>query len=208
MKTFEETNIGAQIMRTMDEEKNYAWDERYNPLVVKILFEGCAKYLGTVKKKGQTMGCQIRDIATDTFYFGAYVESLTSDDGEESFALTFTFNEDDMKDIPKKNIASLNDNVLHYTINDLALTNYGVSLQVVNGRDYLDSILCVTAQSIKDYLINNVDIDPALEFTYFFKATAEHDGDKVFIKITPYEILKQHVKEDALSGKVEEQQAA
>ena len=104
MKTYEETNIDAQIMKICDEEKNFLWDKIFSERAVRLLFEGMAKYLGTVKRKGAIMGAQIRDIKSDKFFIGAYVENNMSEDGEDSFSLTYTFNEDDMKDIPRENI--------------------------------------------------------------------------------------------------------
>ena len=128
-------------MKIADEEKNFLWDKVFSERAVRLLFEGMAKYLGTVKRKGAIMGCQIRDIKSDKFFIGAYVENITSDDGEDSFSLTYTFREDDMKDIPRENIALLSDTVFHYTVSDMSMTNYGLSLEVFNGRDYLADIL-------------------------------------------------------------------
>ena len=203
MKQYKDTNIDAQSMKIMDEEKSCTWDVRFSWRCVRMLFEGVAKYLGVVKKKGQTMGCQIRDFQNDAFYFGAYVESNESEDGEDSFSLTFTFNEEDMKDIPKENIAGLSDQVFHYMLADFGLNNYGICLETVNGKDFLCDILCACAEAIKSYMINNVDIDPVLVYDDFFKATAEHDGEKVYITITPMEVLKQHVKDDKVNEKAE-----
>ena len=204
MKKYQETNIDSQINKIMNEEKNCVWDVRFSWRCVRMMFEGMAKYLGAVKKKGQTMGCKITDFKNGDFYFGAFVESIESEDGEDSFALTYTFNEDDMKDIPKENIANLGDKAMHYMIADLGLTTYGCCLESANGRDQLDVILCTCAQAIKDYMVANVDIDPELEYPDFFKATAEHDGDKVCIKITPMEVIKQHIKDDRISEKVKQ----
>ena len=205
MKTYEETNIDAQIMKIADEEKNFLWDKVFSERAVRLLFEGMAKYLGTVKRKGAVMGCQIRDIKSDKFFIGAYVENNTSEDGEDSFSLTYTFKEDDMKDIPRENIALLSDTVFHYTVSDMSMTNYGLSLEVFNGRDYLADILCVAARAISDYMIANVDIDPELDIPDMVKCVAEHDGNDIVIGVTPYEVLKQHVKDDRVSERVNEE---
>ena len=128
MKTYEETNIDAQIMKICDEEKNFLWDKIFSERAVRLLFEGMAKYLGTVKRKGAIMGAQIRDIKSDKFFIGACVENNMSEDGEDSFSLTYTFNEDDMKDIPRENIAQLSDTVFHYTVADMLFIYYFFSL--------------------------------------------------------------------------------
>ena len=205
MKTYEETNIDAQIMKIADEEKNFLWDKIFSERAVRLLFEGMAKYLGTVKRKGAIMGAQIRDIKSDKFFIGAYVENNMSEDGEDSFSLTYTFNEDDMKDIPRENIAQLSDTVFHYTVADMSMTNYGLSLEVFNGRDYLADVMCVAARAVRDYMIANVDIDPELDIPDIVKCTAEHDGNDIIIGISPYEVLKQHVKDDRVSEKVNEE---
>ena len=192
-------------MRICDEEKNFLWDKIFSERAVRLLFEGMAKYLGTVKRKGAIMGAQIRDIKSDKFFIGAYVENNMSEDGEDSFSLTYTFNEDDMKDIPRENIAQLSDTVFHYTVADMSMTNYGLSLEVFNGRDYLADVMCVAARAVRDYMIANVDIDPELDIPDIVKCTAEHDGNDVIIGISPYEVLKQHVKDDRVSEKVNEE---
>ena len=192
-------------MRICDEEKNFLWDKIFSERAVRLLFEGMAKYLGTVKRKGAIMGAQIRDIKSDKFFIGAYVENNMSEDGEDSFSLTYTFNEDDMKDIPRENIAQLSDTVFHYTVADMSMTNYGLSLEVFNGRDYLADVMCVAARAVRDYMIANVDIDPELDIPDIVKCTAEHDGNDIIIGISPYEVLKQHVKDDRVSEKVNEE---
>ena len=192
-------------MRICDEEKNFLWDKIFSERAVRLLFEGMAKYLGTVKRKGAIMGAQIRDIKSDKFFIGAYVENNMSEDGEDSFSLTYTFNEDDMKDIPRENIAQLSDTVFHYTVADMSMTNYGLSLEVFNGRDYLADVMCVAARAVRDYMIANVDIDPELDIPDIVKCTAEHDGNDIIIGISPYEVLKQHVKDDKVSEKVNEE---
>ena len=87
----------------------------------------------------------------------------------------------------------------------MSLTNYGLSLEVFNGRDYLADVMCVAARAVRDYMIANVDIDPELDIPDIVKCTAEHDGNDIIIGISPYEVLKQHVKDDRVSEKVNEE---
>ena len=57
--------------------------------------------------------------------------------------------------------------------------------------------MCVVADSIKEYMRANVNVDPKVELPDFFTAEAQLDGDKIYVAITPSEVLKQHVKDDA-----------
>ena len=199
MKQYKDTNISNEILKVMTEKLKYGWDTSLSDDSVKMLVEGMAKYLGEVKEKGKVHAAIIEDIKGN-FHLGAFVEFIKGDSaGEDSYTLTYTFNENDIKEDFVK--ANLSDPVFHCIIADIGLTKYGMSFRSIEGKEFIAPTMCVVADCIKNYLHANVALDPVVELDKYFTAKAELDGDKVYYTLTPWEILKQHIKADAENEK-------
>lgn len=204
MKQLEETNISSICVRIAREKYSIDWGHQFTIPVFKTIIEGMALYLNSIKKKGQTMGCKItvtqKDTHTEVFVIGAYVESTTSEDGENSFTLTYTVNEDDMNFIPRENIFGLNDVTFKYRLLDLGFEKYGYSLNVVNERSFTNEVYATAISACVEYLKANVDIDPELELKDFFIARIDRgENDTYNISITPSALVKQHIKDDTVN---------
>lgn len=195
MKQYEQTNIDNEIMKVITEREKCAWDTSMSRDAVKMLIEGMAKFLAYVKNKNKVHAAVIEDY-NGNFHLGAYVEYMKGEeDGEDSYTLTYTFNPDDIKKEYEK--ATLSDPVFHSVIGDIGLTKHGLAFRTLNGKEFMIPVMCIVADSIKNYLHANASTDPAVTLDKYFEAKAEIDGNKVYYKITPLEILKQHIKADA-----------
>jgi hypothetical protein len=65
-----------------------------------------------------------------------------------------------------------------------------------NGVTYLPKLINVILDCIYEYMIANVKLDKTLVFTNYITIDSELVGDKVVLKVTPDEKLKQHIKDD------------
>jgi len=201
MKKYEETNLSNEILKAITEKLRYGWDLEFSVDGVKMLLEGMAKYLAEVKEKGKVHAAVVEDLKGN-FHIGAFVEYVKGEgekSGEASYVLTYTFNADNIKETYVK--ANLGDPVFHHIIADVGLTQHGLSFRKLDDKEFLTPTMCVIADCIKNYLHANASIDPVVELDNYFKASAEIDGDKIYYKITPGEILKQHIKADAENEK-------
>jgi hypothetical protein len=194
MKKYEETQMDNMIFKTLSEKLNYGWDLSFSKDVVKILMEGIAKYLGEVKDKNKVKALKIVD-NKGTFYMAGFVEYHETEDGKGSFSLTYTFEPDDIK--KEWDSVESKDAMVRNIFADIGYSNYGIAFKSTEGISYINPIMCAIADCIKEYLRANVQLDPGIELENYFTASAELEGDKVYCKIIPGEILKQHVKDDA-----------
>ena len=199
MKKYSETNINDEILKSMIEVNHYGWDSTFSEDAVKMLLEGMAKYLGNIAEENKTHAAVIEDLQGN-FHLAAYVEPVKgAEDGNDSYTLKFTFDPEDIKDDFVK--VTLKDPMFRSILADIGLTKYGLSFKSIDGTEFVTPTMCTIADCIKSYLNANVAVDPVVEMEKYFKASAELDGDKVYYRLTPYEILKQHIKNDAQKEK-------
>ena len=196
MKKYNETSINNEILQIITEKHGYAWQLDFSELAVKMLFEGTAKFLGEMKDKETPVAAVLMDPAGN-FKFAGIVSFIPNEEDETkgSWNLAFTFNEEDVTSDMKK--YGYNDPVLHSILADTGLTRYDLSFNSYEGQEFILPVMCAVADSIKEYMRASVNTDPKMELDGFFTAEAQLDGDKIYVAITPSEILKQHVKDDA-----------
>ena len=196
MKKYNETSIANEILNMITEKHGYAWQLDFSELAVKMLFEGTAKFLGEVKSKEHPVAAVLTDVSGN-FKFAGIVTFIPNEEDETkgSWNLAFTFNEEDVTNDMQK--FGYNDPVLHSIVADTGLSRYDLCFNSYDGQEFIIPTMCVVADAIKDYMRANVNVDPKMELTDFFTAEAQLDGDKIYVAITPSEVLKQHVKDDA-----------
>jgi hypothetical protein len=208
MKNFLESTIPMQVGKIMS-GRNYAWSDYCTDATFKTLFEGMALYLGRNKSKDIPVAIELRD-SNDKFHFGAYVQYIKQDEGDEgSWVLNYTFCETDI-DRENWTIAKYpDDQVASGILTDIAYTRYGMIFKFLpkdnNGNICEGSpqeLLCTCIDALYDYMRANVTQDPELEYPNYFTATAKLDGDgSVYVGIEPSAIMKQHVKDDSYIDK-------
>ena len=202
MVNFKESTILQEVMKK-EQIKSYGWSNYLTETCFKSLFEGMALFLGRVKSKDQAVALEIVD-QDDKMHFAAIVEyhkDETTDAG--AFSISYTFDENDIDDKNTKIYKFPEDNMAYTALIDITYSKWGVAFTNKEKDDngatceasprelFIDCI-----DSLKDYMKIAVNQDPQLEFPEYFTATAEINGDSVYISIEPSAILKQHIKED------------
>jgi hypothetical protein len=206
MKNYLESSINMNVGKIMA-NLSYGWNDLCTETTIKTLIEGSAVYLGRNKSKDRPVCVELRDM-NDKFHFGMYVQYIKQDeDGadEGSWALSMTFDE---KDIDHDNwtiVKYPDDQVLAGIIYDVGYTRYGAYYKyspketnntVCDGSP--QELFCICVDGIVEYMRANVAIDPELEMTNYFTASAKLEGDgSVYIGVEPSALMKQHIKDDA-----------
>ena len=195
MKKIAETTIFNNIMKEMS-NKGVIWDVSASEDIIKLAFEAVSAYLGQIKSKTEDKGIKFSD-NKGNFHFGAYVSFIPrkEDENRGSYSLSFTFNEDDMKNVPS--CVEINNQLFRHVLAGIASRNYHLYFEADPNEDWVSVALITCLDGIKQYLEMNISNDPSIELDEFFSATAELDGDKIYVAITPSAILKQHIKDDA-----------
>lgn len=196
MKKLADTTIYNDIMKECNSQK-YSWDSSLSEDMTKITFESIAVFLGMKKKKTEVQGFELRDVHGN-FHFGAFVKFMPSpeDETKGNFVLTYTFDEDDMKESCDV-VSGASDMLFKHVVYNVASRDYGIEFLSHNQVDYVMRIMVIVVDCIKTYMRQNIKIDPQIELDEYFSAAAELEGDKVYVSITPSAILKQHIKNDA-----------
>ena len=210
MKNYLETTINMQVNKIMS-SRNYGWNDHCTEMILNTLFEATAVYLGRNKSKDTPVAIEIRD-ANDKFHFGAFVQYMKTDEAgadEGSWALSYTFSENDINHTDWTVVKYPQDQVAAAVIEDIAYSRYGImfkflekdsSGKVAEGSPQELINICIDA--VHDYMRANVMNDPVLEFGNYATLTARQDGENsVYIGVEPSALMKQYVKDDAAIDK-------
>ncbi len=192
MAVFEKTPLPNLIWKAMA-NNGFNWNEPWSISVLQALLEGMAEYLSEVKNETPQVVVVQDDNKKNKF--GAMVEKM---DNEESdgFTLSYFFITND-DDIPADaNVISIDNPVPIKFIEDAAFRSYHMRFASTNGVTYLPKLINVILDCIYEYMIANVKLDKTLVFTNYITIDSELVGDKVVLKVTPDEKLKQHIKDD------------
>lgn len=205
MKKLLESTILMQIGKVMS-SRDYGWNDFCSEACIKTIFEATAVFLGKNKSKDTPVALEFKD-AMDNFHFAGYVqyhkqEEEGSDEG--SWSLNYTFDQNDIDYKNWKVYSFPEDQQSFAVVSDIAYSQWGLVFRFVpkdnkgnvaegSAQELLTTILDV----IKEYMREMVSIDPVLVYDNYFTATAEMNGDSVYIGIQPSALLKQHVKDDA-----------
>ena len=196
MKKFEETSILNDIMKECTNER-FVWEQSAGLSTTKLLFDIAAMFLDEKKSKTEPQAFALKDVRGN-FHFGAIVTFIPSDEDESkgSYNLTYTFDESDITDSGAK-VYDVTDMLYRHMMYSVASRDHGMEFKSDTNTDYMARIMCITADCIKNYMTQNIKIDPQIELDDYFTITAELDGEKVYCAVTPSAVLKQHVKDDA-----------
>ena len=210
MKKLSETSIYAEMAKMIISRNGHGdemqWDIADSDAVIKVTFESVAKYLSIIKSKDKVNGIIIQDYAGN-FHFGAYIQYIpgTEDESQGSYALSFTYDENDLKEVGAVTVSDSNP-LFRNTFDVTCFNKYGMRFDVSHDKDfkgntidhdYAKHAMVCAVDSIKKYLEVNYMVEDEVELTGFFTARGEKDGEKVYIAITPSAELKQMVKDDA-----------
>lgn len=208
MVNYIESTIPQEVQKK-ESLKGYGWNNFITESIFKTLFEGTATFLGRVKSKDQPVVLKFLD-QDGKFHFAGIVEyhAEESNNGVDAgaWSLSYTLDENDIDEKNSK-IYNFPDDTMSYTVlADIGYSKWGITF-IYRPKDDNNAVCEGSAQeliidcidSFKDYMKANVTQDPFLEFTDYFSATAEINGDSVYISITPSALLKQHIKDDVAS---------
>ena len=210
MKKNQETRIYAEMSKMIMYNNGHGdemeWDIGDSDVAMKVTFESIVKYLSIVKSKDKVAGLIIQDYAGN-FHFGAFVTFVpgTEDESQGSYALSFTYDENDLKEAGAVTVSDTNP-LFRNAFDTVCFNKYGIRFDVSHDKDFSGNtidhdyakhaMVCVV-DSIKNYLEVNYMVEDEVELTGYFTARGEKDGEKVYVAITPSAELKQMVKDDA-----------
>lgn len=196
MKNFQETSILSDIMKECTNER-FSWELSVGKDTTQMLFEVTAMFLGEKKSKTEPQAFALKDVRGN-FHFGAIVTFIPSDEDESkgSYNLAYTFDENDIAESGAK-VYEVTDMLFRHMAYTVGARDHGIEFKSDTNTDFMARVFCITADCIKNYMVQNIKIDPQIELEDYFTIRAELDGEKVYCNITPSALLKQHVKDDA-----------
>ena len=140
MKKLAETSIYAEMAKMIMSNNGHGdemhWDIADSDVAMKITFESVAKYLSIVKAKDKVNGIIIQDYAGN-FNFGAFVQYVpgTEDESQGSYALSFTYDENDLKEAGAVTVSDTNP-LFRNAFDVTCFNKYGVRFDVSHDKDF------------------------------------------------------------------------
>lgn len=208
MKNFIETSIPITIMQKMD-TLGFYWKHELSIACLQGLFEAMAKFLSFKKSKDKPVGVVLNDL-TNGFHFAAYVTFVPQNENgadEGSWVINYTFDENDID--PKSMVLYYySDPEMRSTFEDTTYSKDGIiwKHQLEAGTDKpceasSMNILCVLLDSVRDYMISNINFDNEMCLTNYMNFVAEAEsGGTVYILCEPSNLIKEFIKTDNAIG--------
>lgn len=188
---FGESSVAGLIYDNLKQD-GITWSSAYGELILKGFMEGVMSYLSQVKKDApKSFVVRNKDDQGGLFLF--VIEKQSAEEGEGyTVSCKFDPTEDEFKDA-----VDVTDAVSRAIIEKIIRGKYSFSINIENGVDYFNKILAIIFQTIKEYLRNNLGIDPILEIPGFVKFEGSVENDTLKVNVVLDAMLKQIIKDDA-----------
>ena len=193
---FENTSIAANYSIELHDNFNFMWVESRTADMYRIFFSTIADVLKLSEDKSYKKIAFKYKNTKGEFIFGAALEFIEPDEDEEdkgNWFLSFTFNEDDLKDADKE-IDNHSDLFITCCDHEAESILYGRFVTL----EHTDQMLGTLIDVLKKFLDKNASPDEELQVTLrsVFTAGVSIDGDTKIYTITPGEYIKQIIKND------------
>lgn len=196
---FAESTLSNEIFKNMLDH-GISWGSNYGEIMVKLAVESFASYLGEVKAD-TPKAIVVKNDDKSKIVFAAIVEKSDSEAGK-GYTLSYTFDE---SSIPENaDIVTVEDSIANSIINKIAESKFHMRFHTIAGENINGKVFSIIFSSIKEYLRNNVGVDPVITIPDFVTFEASVVDDKLHISITPDPVLKQVVKDDTTIEQQEE----
>ena len=165
------------------------------PMVYEILFTSTARFLSAHKSKKNPVALVYNNLVSNDFQFAGIVSYHEPEEATQSgnWTLEFTFDEEDIKDVPKvvKATESVAEVITGQTSADLFRITYREpTVMAKTNTSALDSLIEWLDQNAKEGEVVEIELE-----NVFSARVAIEDGEKVF-SIIPDGSLKRIVKDD------------
>lgn len=161
----------------------------------KAISAATADFLRQAKKKNQKTCLTFVD-AANNFIMAAIVKYTKNDDeeGQDNWNYYFTFNEDDIKDVPAANKHDSNESYFHAAVTNRLLE---FSLRI-NESAYISPMISMMARSISSFLDQNAKPgeEVTLEEEGYFVASVTVEDDQPVKALVPDSEMKTIIKYD------------
>lgn len=214
-KELAESTIYSEVYKRMS-MLGYFWNNDATNVLIDTTFKGMATFLASKKSKDKPVACVLDDINGE-FHFGAVVEYQKAEEegnDEGSWALAYTYDKNDIdpatmdvyhfQESQEMKTAFIN---VSYDIYGMRFMHEDVKedekkLEQINNATP-DKLLNVVIDTVRDYMRQNVTIDPVLNISFVGKLTAIADANTndVIIGIEPNAELRQIIKDDSSINK-------
>lgn len=165
----------------------------------KAVHAATADFLADVKRKNQKVCLNFVD-AANNFIMAAIVKyNKNEEEGQDNWNYYFTFNEDDIKDVPAVNRHNSNETPFHSKVTNRL---YELGLRITDAT-YISPLISMTAKSLSLFLDQNVKPgeEVILEEDGYFVASVKIEDDQPVKSLIPGSDMKIIIKQDDATQK-------
>lgn len=195
--------MDTSIPKTYSTEYETMVGPEVSPTEVEVIFKAIpaatADFMSSVKKKNQKSALVFVD-AGGNFVMAAIVKyTKNEEDGQDNWNYYYTFNEEDIKDVPATNKYDSNNMHFHAAVSK-RLFERNVR---VNEAAYISPMISMAATSISSFLEQNVKPgeEVTVEVDGYFVASVKVEDDEPVKAIFPDGEMKRIIKDDAQTEK-------
>lgn len=185
-----ETTVGPEVE---------PWQPQH---VFQAVTAATADFLSKVKKKNQKVCLSFVD-AANNFIMAAIVKYNKNDDeeGQDNWNYYYTFNEEDIKDVPADNKYTSDDSYFHADVTTRLLEH----MLRVNEAAWIAPMISLSARLISTFLDQNAKpgVEVTLEEEGYFVASVTVEDDQPVKALLPDDMMKTIIKSDDATQKAQ-----
>lgn len=187
-----DSGIYQSAWRTINDHGIF-WESIWTKFLLKSFLSGIARYLAKVKNEGN-VAVVMKD-KDGKITFGALCEKQENAEAN-GYTLNFFFNGDGIPEDCK--VVTIEDPTVTGTIKIEALERFHMYFRAIDGTDYLNKLITIVINAIKEFFKVNLPINPETELTMegFYTITGSIVDNKLELNFVPEETLKQIIKDD------------
>ena len=158
-----------------------------------------ADFLRQVKKKNQKVCLKYVDQAGNFIMAAIVAYNKNEDEGQDNWNFYYTFNEDDIKDIPENNRYDTNESHFHAAVTNRLLEHSLRCSEAV----YISPMISMMARSLSSFLDQNAKPgeEVVLEEEGYFVASVTVEDNEPVKALVPDSEMKVLIKDDAATEK-------
>lgn len=167
--------------------------------IFKAVSAATADFLRDVKKKNQKVSLNFVDSANNFIMAAIVSYNKNDDEAQDNWNFYYTFNEDDIKDVPENNRYNTNETSFHAAVSN-RLLEYSIRICEVT---YISPMISMMARCLSSFLDQNAKPgeEVTLEEEGYFVASVTVENDEPVKALLPDSEMKILIKDDAATEK-------
>lgn len=168
--------------------------------IYRSLFSAVSDFFRETKKKNQKVALLFNDVANNFIMASVIEYNNNEEEGQDNWNYFFTFDQEDIKDVPESNKHTTNESYFHAALNN-RLREFGLRC---NEASFVEPMISLAARTLSSFLEQNASINEEVELVdegYFIATSSVEENNEIVKTLLPDSEMKVLIKDDTMTEK-------